>query len=173
MNKFISVITTSPTLFSHTRRGIEMTQTKLTIHNSKSILVLILLFGSGSTAFAKSNDCWVKFFDGAQYKGQNFLLNGPTKRKDLLNIDGENWDIRIHSLIVGPKATVTVFENKNFKLTLTEMAKYPVLMKSLGITKQDILEDSELIFDANSKIHDLGDYNFHHKIRSLKIDCVK
>lgn len=150
-----------------------MKQTKLTMHSFKSILVLILLFGSSTTVFAKSNDCWVDFFDEGQYKGQNFRLNGPTKRKNLLNIDGENWDLRIHSLVVGPKATVTVFENKNFKLTFTEMAKHPVLMKSLGITKQDILEDSELIFDANSKIHDLGDFNFHHKIRSLKIDCVK
>ena len=53
------------------------------------------------------------------------------------------------------------------------MAKYPDLMRALGYTEQDVKEDSELIFGANANIHDLSDFNFHHKIRSLKIDCIK
>jgi beta/gamma crystallin len=150
-----------------------MKQVNLKIHGFNAILVLFLLFGNSSTIFAKNKDCWADFFDKGQYKGEHFRLQGPSKLKNLLDINGGNWDLRIHSLIVGPKANVTVFENKNFKLTLTEMAKYPVLMKSLGISKQDILEESELIFYTNSKIHDLGDFNFHHKIRSIKIECVK
>ncbi|MEO1880321.1 MAG: hypothetical protein ABGX37_01285, partial [Methylococcales bacterium] len=69
-------------------------------------------------------------------------------------------------------AILTVFENKNFKLTLTEMVNHPVLMKSLGITRQDIMEDSEIIFHANAKVFSFGDYHFYHKIRSLKVECV-
>lgn len=148
-----------------------MKSAKLTTQGFKLILVILFLFGSSQSVIAKSKDCWVEFFDGSSYKGQSFRLEGPVQKKDLLDIDGENWDSRIHSLIVGPKATVTVYENKNFKMTLTEMAKHPVLMKSLGISKQDILEESELIFTTGSKIHDLGDFNFHHKIRSLIIEC--
>jgi hypothetical protein len=74
---------------------------------------------------------------------------------------------------VGPKAKLVIFENINFKLTLKEMAKYPELLRALGFTEQDVKEDSELIFGANANIHDLSDFNFHNKIRSLKIDCLK
>ena len=91
----------------------------------------------------------------------------------LLNVNGENWASRIDSLKVGPKAALVVFENINFKLTLKEMAKYPDLMHSLGVTEQDVKENAELIFGANATIHDLSDFNFHNKIRSLKIDCIK
>ena len=150
-----------------------MKRTKLAFHGFKAILGLILLFGFSTTVYAKNDGCWVDFFEKVQYKGEHFRLKGPAKRKNLLNINGENWDLRIESLEVGPKANVTVFEHKDFKLILTEMANYPVLMKSLGITEQDILEESELIFDADSKIHNLGDFNFYKKIRSLQVDCVK
>jgi hypothetical protein len=67
---------------------------------------------------------------------------------------------------------VTVYQNPRFELTLTEMAKKPDLMRAWGITEQDIKEDSELIFNANDMIHDLGDFSFHKKIRSLKVECI-
>lgn len=92
---------------------------------------------------------------------------------NLLTIKGDNWDKKIESLTVGPNAELTVYEHKNYKLTLTEMANHPDLMKSLGITKQDILENSEIIFRPNSMIHGLGGFKFYHKIRSLKLDCIK
>ena len=116
---------------------------------------------------------WADFFEDAQFKGKHFQLKGPAQKKNLLKVNNENWDKRIESILIGPKATVTVFENKNFKLTLKEMANHPVLMKSLGISKQDILDDSEIILHPNSKVHSFGEYNFYHKIRSVKIECVK
>ena len=144
---------------------------RLIFRSYKTILILMLLFGFGSNVHAKSDGCWADFFEDSQFKGEHFKLNGPIKKKDLVKVNGENWDKRIESILIGPKATVTVFENKNFKLTLTEMANHPVLMKSLGITKQDILEESEIILHPNSKVHSFGEYNFYHKIRSLKIEC--
>jgi len=146
---------------------------KIEGYGAKIFLILILAFSGGSVAFAKSNDCWADFFENAQFKGAHFRMKGPAKLKTLHKVQGENWDKRIESILIGPKATVTVFENKNFKLTLTEMANHPVLMKSLGITTQDILEESEIILRPNSKVHSFGEYNFYHKIRSLRIDCVK
>ncbi|MFW5442756.1 MAG: beta/gamma crystallin domain-containing protein [Methylococcaceae bacterium] len=150
-----------------------MKQLKLIFRGFKTLLILTLLLGYGSTINAKSKDCWADFFEDGQFKGKHFRLNGPTQKKNLLKINKENWDKRIESILIGPKATVTVFENKNFKLTLKEMANHPVLMKSLGITKQDILEDSEIILHPNSKVHSFGEYNFYHKIRSFKIECHK
>ncbi len=148
-----------------------MNHIKLIFRSYKTILILMLLFGYGSIVHAKSDGCWADFFEDSQFKGQHFKLNGPAQKRDLVKVNGENWDKRIESVLIGPKATVTVFENKNFKLTLKEMANHPVLMKSLGITKQDILEDSEIILHPNSKVHSFGEYNFYHKIRSLKVEC--
>ncbi len=131
------------------------------------------LFSAVTATHAKDQDCWVEFFQESQYSGAHLRLDGPVKMENLRDVQGENWEARIDSLKVGPKATVTVFENPDFKLTKKEMGKYPDLLKSLGLTEKDALEDSELIFDANSMIHDLSDFNFHHKIKSLIIDCKK
>jgi hypothetical protein len=144
---------------------------KVTTHGFMTLLIVTMLLGHGTVAFAQKSDCWAEFFEGAQFKGKNFRLKGPAYKTNLVKVNGENWDKRIESILIGPKATVTVYENKNFKLTLKEMANHPVLMKSLGVTKQDILEDSEIILHPNSKVHSFGEYNFYHKIRSIKIEC--
>jgi hypothetical protein len=139
----------------------------------KTICMVYAILGGVSTAYAGDENCWAEFFLHSNYAGPHFRLAGPIQLENLLNINGENWASRIDSLKVGPKATLVVFENINFKLTLKEIEKYPDLMRSLGVTEQDVKEDAELIFGANATIHDLSDFNFHHKIRSLKIDCLK
>jgi hypothetical protein len=138
-----------------------------------TICIVYAIVGGVSTAYAGDDNCWAEFFQHSDYAGPHFRLAGPIQLENLLNINGENWASRIDNLKVGPKATLMVFENTNFKLTLKEIAKYPDLMRSLGDTEQDVKEDSELIFCAKATIHDLSDFNFHHKIRSLKIDCIK
>lgn len=135
--------------------------------------VIILTFGLIGQVQAKDNNCWARFYTDVEYQGKNLFIQGPDQFPSLRSVKDENWDLLIDSIKVGPKAQVTVYENPNFKLTLTEMANYPQLMKSLGVTEQDIKEDSELIFHANSNIHNLADFNFHNKVRSLKVECVK
>ena len=135
--------------------------------------LIILSLGLWADAYAKDRDCWAEFYEDAEYQSDHLKLHGPVELADLRKVNGENWDMRIDSIKVGPKARVTVYEHLNFKLTLTEMAKFPELMKSLGVTEQDIREDSELIFDADSQIHSLADFNFHDKVRSLKVECIK
>lgn len=145
-----------------------------TFHAPKlALFIMILLFGNSTTAIAKDKGCWAEFYEYAQMIGDKFKVEGPAALANLKNVDGENWESRIDSIVVGPKAKVMVYENINFKLTLTEMAKYPVLMRSLGITEDDIKQDSELIFNAGEMVHHLGQYNFHKKTKSLKVDCVK
>lgn len=142
-----------------------------TYHYFIKTIVLFLLLGLSLEAHAKIKGCWIDIFDDTQFEGKKYRVKGPVHLNTLYKVNGVNWDKKIESVIVSPKATLTVFENKNFKLTLAEMANHPVLMKSLGITKQDILEESELIFGPNSKIHGFGQFHFYHKIRSLKIRC--
>lgn len=132
---------------------------------------LLLSVSAVTSSQAKEDGCWAEFFQDSQYAGDHRRFDGPIKLDNLRDIQGENWETRIDSLKVGPNAKVTVFENPNFKLTIKEMGKYPELLQSLGLTEKDALEDSELIFNANSMIHDLSDFNFHDKIKSLIIDC--
>jgi len=139
----------------------------------KTIFIVTMLLGGVSTAHAENENCWAEFFENSGYTGLHFRLAGPVELDNLQNVNGENWASRIDSIKVGPKAKLVIFENINFKLTLKEMAKYPELLRALGFTEQDVKEDSELIFGANANIHDLSDFNFHNKIRSLKIDCLK
>ena len=139
----------------------------------KTVFMVNALLVGVSTAYAGDDNCWAEFYQHSDYAGPHFRLAGPIQLDTLLNVNGENWASRIDSLKVGPKATLVIFENTNFKLTLKEIAKYPDLMHSLGVTEQDVKEDAELIFGANATINDLSDFNFHHKIRSLKIDCIK
>jgi hypothetical protein len=58
-------------------------------------------------------------------------------------------------------------------MPLNNMAKNTDFMRSLGITEQDIKEDAELIFNENATIHNLGDFGFNNKIRSLKVNCIE
>jgi hypothetical protein len=150
-----------------------MNPIKLVTRTFKAILIVNTLLGGVSTAYAGNEDCWAEFFENSNYEGPHFRLAGPLELDNLKNVNGENWASRIDSIKLGPKAKLVIFENINFKLTLKEMAKYPDLMRALGFTEQDVREDSELIFGANANIHDLSDFNFHHKIRSLKIECIK
>ncbi len=136
------------------------------------LIGFLLMLSLSSLVNAKTTNCWAEFYESPQYQGSSFKITGNRKFKNLNNINGVNWDKRIYSLKVGPGAKVILFEHKNFKLPLTEMANYPVLMKSLGITEQDVREESELIFIANSKIHNLSDFNFYHKTRSLIVECT-
>ena len=139
----------------------------------KKITFLMLLLSTTSTVYAVDKDCWADFYEEAEYAGKNLFIEGPTQLENLNNVNGDNWDKRIHSIKIGPKTKVTVFQNPRFELTLTEMAKKPDFMHAWGITEQDIKEDSELIFTGKEQIHDLGDFNFHKKIRSLKVECIK
>jgi len=155
-----------------TNRRIHMNRIRLVFRNFKALFMVMLLLASASNAYAQDKECWANFFEHSQYAGKHLLIEGSTKLENLNRVNGEDWNQRIHSIKVGPKAKVTVFQNPRFELTLTEMAKKPDLMRAWGITEQDIKEDSELIFNANATIHDLGDFGFHKKIRSLKVECL-
>lgn len=138
---------------------------------AKTVFISTLLLIFSTLSNAADNACWVEVFAEPDYAGKHTQITGPAEFKTLTNLNGEDWAEQIHSLKVGPKAKITVYKNTDFKLTLTEMAKSPEMMNSLGVTEKDIKEDSELIFNENATIHDLGDFSFHKKIKSLKLEC--
>ncbi|MEN8260593.1 MAG: beta/gamma crystallin domain-containing protein [Pseudomonadota bacterium] len=135
------------------------------------LAVTVLSLGVGNGAYAQKTDCWVDFYEFPNYKGAHVRLKGPIELRNLHTVQGENWEARIDSLAVGPKAEVHIFENIDFKLTLSEMTKYPDLMRALGISQEEVEQESVLVFYANQKSHHLGEVNFHKKTKSLKIKC--
>ncbi|MGY6277944.1 beta/gamma crystallin domain-containing protein [Methylomonas sp. MgM2] len=148
-----------------------MNRIKLVLGPIKPLVLGGLVLAASTAAYAKDKDCWAEFFEDSQYGGEHFRLEGPIQLDNLTSVQGKNWEKRIGSLKVGPSAKVTVFENPDFKLTLMDAHKHSELLNSMGLSEQDAKEDSELIFDEKSKVHDLSDFNFRNKISSLKIDC--
>jgi hypothetical protein len=59
--------------------------------------------------------CWVWLFPKKNYKGpDDIAIAGPVEVRSLHTPIGLDWNKHTESLIVGPKAVVTVFETGNF-----------------------------------------------------------
>lgn len=59
--------------------------------------------------------CWVRLFPTSEFKGMDDLtIAGPINMAELHTPLGANWKQKTRSMLVGPKATVTVFEGENF-----------------------------------------------------------
>jgi hypothetical protein len=84
-----------------------------------------------------ANGCWVRLFNGENFKGDDELtIVGPINLQTLKMPSGINWKRKAESLIAGPKATVTVYENEFFRdktITFNPGQKVDNLRKSLGI----------------------------------------
>ncbi|MGR8934261.1 MAG: beta/gamma crystallin domain-containing protein [Gammaproteobacteria bacterium] len=146
----------------------------ITLTSRISILAVLMLMSAGMSFMAEAadNGCWADFYEFPNFKGAHVLIKGPIQLPNLKNYEGQNWESRFDSAIIGPKAKVKVYENIDYKLTLGEIAKYPDLMNALGISQKDLDLATDFEFTPGNKTHHLGEFNFHKKIKSLKIDCL-
>ncbi|MGR9107091.1 MAG: beta/gamma crystallin domain-containing protein [Gammaproteobacteria bacterium] len=136
-------------------------------------LAFLVTLGFSGPAQAFTAGCWADFYEFSNYVGPVIRIEGPAELESLRNVQGSNWESKIDSMVVGPKARVWLYENPNFKLTLSEMANYPELMKALGITQEEVHKESELTFNPKESIHHLGEFNFHKKAKSIKVECTE
>ncbi len=99
------------------------------------LIVLVPLEFRADPNFAQG--CWVRLYNGMNFKGNDELtIVGPTDMQTMKTPSGVNWKRKAESLEVGPKATVTVYENEFFKdktVTYQPGQKVDNLRKSLGI----------------------------------------
>lgn len=135
-------------------------------------IIIGITLGPSTFVHGYTAGCWADFYAFSNYIGPVIRIEGPATLPNLRNIQNRNWESKIDSMTVGPKAKVWLYEDTDFELKATEMSKYPELMKSLGLTENEIKQESELIFSPNEKIHHLGEYNFHKKAKSIKIECT-
>jgi Beta/Gamma crystallin len=74
-------------------------------------LVVIPAAMSMSMDFAKG--CWVRLYDGKNYRGHELMLVGPLQ---LAGMDATSpWWRRWNSAIVGPNASVSIYSKKNYQ----------------------------------------------------------
>ena len=79
--------------------------------------------------------CWAKIYDGENYMGDTLTLSGPISLADMSGPFGLNWDDRVNSIELGPKATMTVFDNEGFRDQIAQFKsgqKVPDISRKLG-----------------------------------------
>lgn len=115
------------------------------VSGAASLVVLMPMAQAGDTQLG--NGCWVRFYDGKNFRGTNLTLVGPV---DMPNTDvpggvWREWD----SAIVGPKATVVTFDNENYRDRTARLA-------------------------AGQRITDLGDkkLGWFEEIKSARVSCA-
>ncbi|HJV50947.1 MAG TPA: hypothetical protein VJ652_05800 [Noviherbaspirillum sp.] len=84
--------------------------------------------------------CWVRLFPQPDYQGTDDLtIAGPVELPSLHTpAGGVYWKHKTESVIVGPKATVAVYENQNYRhqtATLAPGTGEPQLRRGLKFTQ--------------------------------------
>ncbi len=131
----------------------------------------LLLTGIALTATAHAGDCWLDIYDKPDFGGAHVRIEGPAELPSLANLNNENWDERIESLTVGPKAQVKAYRKDRFKEESKGLTYHGEAIKSWG-EKPESYSDQEISFGEGRKEHHLGDTGFHRAINSLKIKCL-
>lgn len=96
------------------------------------VFVLIPVDVAARDASTKSG-CWAKIYDGENYMGDTLTLAGPISLADMTGPFGLNWDDRVNSIEIGPKATLTVFDNEGFR---DQVAQFKSGQKVADISKK-------------------------------------
>ena len=73
-------------------------------------LVVVPAALSMSTDFAKG--CWVRLYDGVDFRGQELMLVGPLQLAGMGTTSP--WWRRWNSAIVGPEARLTLYSDENY-----------------------------------------------------------
>lgn len=72
------------------------------------VLVLLPTDRAGSSELA--GGCWVRFHDDKHFRGDSLTLAGPLDVARMPAGVWRDWD----SVVVGPRANVTIYDNENF-----------------------------------------------------------
>lgn len=84
---------------------------------------------------AMKSGCWARIYSRANYSGDTMTLSGPLAIADMTGPFGLDWDDKVDSVEVGPKATLAVFDNEQFRDQVALFKpgqKVPDISKKLG-----------------------------------------
>ena len=88
-----------------------------TTSNSVTLLAPLMLLVPTKVTIddATKNGCWVHLYDRKNFKGDSFTLAGPIELAEMKGPFGFNWENKVHSLETGPKTSLTIYDNRNFR----------------------------------------------------------
>jgi hypothetical protein len=108
-------------------------------------IVLVPLVVAATPDFG--DGCWARLYDGDNYRGNLLTVVGPADMPNMRTAFGTDWSGSFDSVQIGPKATVTVYDNENYAQKVAT-------------------------FQPNQRVADLDERRgFFEDIRSLKIAC--
>lgn len=92
--------------------------------------------------------CWAEIYMNSDFdkNGPRLLLVGPHELATLKGLNDQNWDNDIESLIVGPEASMVLYDDPEF-------------------------EGRSLIVAANQTLSNLSDAQMKNEIESLRLSC--
>ena len=98
----------------------------------------------------EDKNCWIEIFEDDNYDADDphVKIQGPKEFATMKNLQGKDWANDIESVIVGSNASVTAYEDKEFKGT-------------------------EIAFAPNQRVPNLGKLDMANDIESMKITCGK
>ena len=85
----------------------------------------------------RAGGCWARLYPDENYKGDVLLLAGPLDVPKA-RVGDFDWGRKYESLVVGPDAILTVYDNEFFKdkaATFEQGKRAPKLDKKLGLFK--------------------------------------
>lgn len=98
---------------------------------------VILLVPVDVTNTVLQSGCWAQLYEERNFKGDASTVVGPIEIQALDKGTARRLHRAIDSLVVGPKATLTVYEHKAFKDKSMDFApntREPAVARKLGIT---------------------------------------
>lgn len=105
------------------------------INTTPHVLILVPVDLSMRENSTKSG-CWAKIYDGENFMGDTLNLAGPIELADMAGPFGLDWDDKVNSVELGPKATMTVFDNEAFRDPVAQFKssqKVPNISRKLGL----------------------------------------
>ncbi len=110
--------------------------------------VLVMVPVQVSKDIGADKGCWVKLYDKKDFQGDSFTLVGPINLPEMVGPFGFNWENKVRSLETGPKANLTIYDNRNFR-------------------------DEDKFIDPNKKVPDLSKkMGFFDDFRSMMLSCI-
>lgn len=100
----------------------------------ETVLMLVPIVIANKENSMKSG-CWARIYSRANYMGDTMTLSGPIAIADMTGPFGLDWDDKVDSVEVGPKATLAVFDNEQFRDQVALFKpgqKVPDISKKLG-----------------------------------------
>ncbi len=97
--------------------------------------VIIMVPVQVSNDLARDKGCWVKLYNEEGFRGDSLMLVGPINLAQMIGPFGFNWEDKVRSVETGPKANLTIYDNRNFRDQdnfISASKKVPDMSKKMG-----------------------------------------